>query len=175
MISIDFFLIYFLNSLGDLTAIEIETGNLIWQTPTQSTDIYENSFMLNNSEIIYANNSIYFSNNENEFFSIDAKTGVVKWKQTINSNLTPLFIDNLLFTITLEGYLTILDPRNGNIVRMTNIINKIKKYKKDNIKPIGFIVSQDKVYLSLSNGRLIIIETLTGKPIDIKKIDNEKI
>ena len=76
---------------------------------------------------------------------------------------------------TLEGYLTILDPRNGNIVRMTNIINKIKKYKKDNIKPIGFIVSQDKVYLSLSNGRLIIIETLTGKPIDIKKIDNEKI
>jgi hypothetical protein len=31
------------------------------------------------------------------------------------------------------------------------------------------------VYLSLSNGRLIIIETLTGKPIDIKKIDNEKI
>ena len=167
--------IYFLNSLGDLTAIEIETGNLIWQTPTQSTDIYENSFMLNNSEIIYANNSIYFSNNENEFFSIDAKTGVVKWKQTINSNLTPLFIDNLLFTITLEGYLTILDPRNGNIVRMTNIFNKIKKAKKKQIYPTGFVVGKNQIYTSLSNGELIIIDILTGKSKEIIKLSGDKI
>jgi len=27
----------------------------------------------------------------------------------------------------------------------------------------------------LNNGRLVTIETLNGKPIDIKKIDNEKI
>lgn len=167
--------IYFLNSLGDLTAIDTETGNLIWQTPTQSTDIYENSFMLNNSEIIYANNSIYFSNNENEFFSIDAKTGVVKWKQTINSNLTPLFIDNLLFTITLEGYLTILDPRNGNIVRMTNIFNKIKKVKKKQIYPTGFVVGKNKIYTSLSNGELIIIDILTGKSKEIIKLSGDKI
>ena len=167
--------IYFLNSLGDLTAIEIETGNLIWQTPTQSTDIYENSFMLNNSEIIYANNSIYFSNNENEFFSIDAKTGVVKWKQTINSNLTPLFIDNLLFTITLEGYLTILDPRNGNIVRMTNIFDRIKKAKKKQIYPTGFVTGKSKIYTSLSNGELIIIDILTGKSKEIIKLSGDKI
>jgi len=167
--------IYFLNSLGDLTAIDTETGNLIWQTPTQSTDIYENSFMLNNSEIIYANNSIYFSNNENEFFSIDAKTGVVKWKQTINSNLTPLFIDNLLFTITLEGYLTILDPRNGNIVRMTNIFNKIKKAKKKQIYPTGFVAGKNKIYTSLSNGELIIIDILTGKSKEIIKLSGDKI
>ena len=167
--------IYFLNSLGDLTAIDTETGNLIWQTPTQSTDIYENSFMLNNSEIIYANNSIYFSNNENEFFSIDAKTGVVKWKQTINSNLTPLFIDNLLFTITLEGYLTILDPRNGNIVRITNIFNKIKKAKKKQIYPTGFVAGKNKIYTSLSNGELIIIDILTGKSKEIIKLSGDKI
>ena len=60
--------VFFLNSLGDLTSVDIETGNLIWQTTTQSTDIYENSFMLNNSDIINANNTIYFSNNKNEFF-----------------------------------------------------------------------------------------------------------
>ena len=96
-------------------------------------------------------------------------------RDSINSNLRPTFADGLIFTVTLEGYLAAIDSRNGNIVRMTNIINKIKKYKKENIKPIGFIISRDKVYLSLSNGRLIIIETLTGKPIDIKKIDNEKI
>ena len=167
--------VIFTNTLGDISSIDIETGNLIWQTPTQSSDIYESYFSLKNSDLISENNTIYFSNNQNEFFAIDQRNGVIKWKQNLNSNLRPTYADNLVFTITLEGYFVAIDSRNGNIVRMTNIINKIKKYKKENIKPIGFIVSQDKVYLSLSNGRLIIIETLTGKPIDIKKIDNEKI
>ena len=167
--------VIFTNTLGDISSLDIETGNLIWQTPTQSSDIYESYFSLKNSDLISENNTIYFSNNQNEFFAIDQRNGVIKWKQNLNSNLRPTYADNLVFTITLEGYFVAIDSRNGNIVRMTNIINKIKKYKKENIKPIGFIVSQDKVYLSLSNGRLIIIETLTGKPIDIKKIDNEKI
>ena len=167
--------VIFTNTLGDISSLDIETGNLIWQTPTQSSDIYENYFSLKNSDLISENNTIYFSNNQNEFFAIDQRNGVIKWKQNLNSNLRPTYADNLVFTITLEGYFVAIDSRNGNIVRMTNIINKIKKYKKENIKPIGFIVSQDKVYLSLSNGRLIIIETLTGKPIDIKKIDIEKI
>ena len=167
--------VIFTNTLGDISSLDIETGNLIWQTPTQSSDIYESYFSLKNSDLISENNTIYFSNNQNEFFAIDQRNGVIKWKQNLNSNLRPTYADNLVFTITLEGYFVAIDSRNGNIVRMTNIINKIKKYKKENIKPIGFIISQDKVYLSLSNGRLIIIETLTGKPIDIKKIDNEKI
>ena len=80
-----------------------------------------------------------------------------------------------MFTITLEGYFVAIDSRNGNIVRMTNVLNKIKNYKKKNIKPEGFIVSKNKIYLSLNNGRLIIIDISTGKPMDIIKIDNEKI
>jgi len=167
--------IYFLNSLGDLTSIDMETGNLNWQTPTKSTDIYESSFMLNNSEIINANNSIYFSNNENEFFSIDVKTGVVKWKQNINSNLRPTFSDNLLFTITIEGYLTILDPRNGNILRMTYILDKIKKAKKNKVYPTGFVVSTEEIYVSLNNGKLIIVDMLTGKSKEILKLSSDKI
>ena len=167
--------VIFINTLGDVSSIDIDSGNLTWQTTTQSRDIYENYFSLKNSDLISEKNTIYFSNNQNEFFAIDQRNGVIKWKQTLNSNLRPTFADSLVFTVTLEGYLVAIDSRNGNIVRMTNIINKIKNYKKENIKPIGFIVSLDKMYLSLSNGRLIIIETLTGKPIDIIKIDNEKI
>ena len=60
-------------------------------------------------------------------------------------------------------------------MRITSIFDQIKNYKKKNIKPEGFIITKNKIYLSLNNGRLIIIETLNGKSIDIKKIDNEKI
>ncbi len=165
----------FINTLGDLSSIDIETGNLVWQTPTQSSAIYENYFSLKNSDLIAENNSIYFSNNQNEFFAIDERNGVIKWKQTLNSNLRPTFADGLIFTVTLEGYLVAMDSRNGNILRMTNILGQIKNFKKKNIKPEGFIVTKDKIFLSLNNGRIIIIEILNGKTVDIIKIDNEKI
>ena len=165
----------FINTLGDLNSIDINTGNLVWQTPTQSSAIYENYFSLKNSDLIAENDTIYFSNNKNEFFAIDERNGVIKWKQNINSNLRPTYADGLVFTVSLEGYLVVIDARNGNIVRMNNVLNIIKNYKKKNIIPEGFIITNDKIYLSLNNGRLLIIDTLNGKPIDIKKIDNEKI
>ncbi len=167
--------IVFINTLGDLSSIDINNGNLVWQTPTQSSSIYENYFSLKNSDLISGNNTIYFSNNQNEFFAVDETNGIIKWKQNINSNLRPTFADNLVFTVTLEGYLVAIDSRNGNILRMTSVLNQIKNYKKKNIKPEGFIVGKNNIYLSLNNGRIVIIEILTGKPKDIIKIDSGKI
>jgi len=167
--------VVFINTLGDISSIDIETGNLVWQIPTQSSTIYENYFTIKNSDLISANNTIYFSNNKNEFFAIDERNGVIKWKQNLNSNLRPTFVDGILFTVTLEGYLVAIDSRNGNIVRVTNILSQIKKSKRKNITPEGFIVTNDKIYLSLNNGRLIVINILNGKPSEIVKIDNEKI
>jgi hypothetical protein len=46
---------------------------------------------------------------------------------------------------------------------------------KKNIKPEGFIVAKDEIYLSLNNGKLIIIDITTGKSKNILKIDNGKI
>ncbi len=167
--------VIFINTLGDLSSIDIETGNLFWQSPTQSSSIYENYFSLKNSDLIAEKNTIYFSNNQNEFFAIDETNGILKWKQNLNSNLRPTFTDGLVFTVTLEGYLAVIDSRNGNIVRMTNVLSEIKNYKKKNIKPVGFILAKDKIYVSLSNGRLLIVDTLNGKSVDILKIDNQKI
>ena len=60
--------VYFNNSIGDISAVDIDTGNLIWQIPTQSTNIYEDSFFLQTSDMIANNRSILFSNNRNDFF-----------------------------------------------------------------------------------------------------------
>ena len=78
--------------MGDVTTLDINNGALFWQTPTQSNLIYQEAFTLETSDLVFANDSIYFSNNKNEFFSIDARTGIVNWKQTVNSNLIPTII-----------------------------------------------------------------------------------
>ena len=166
-------IIFFVNNLGDITALDVNNGSLVWQTPTQSNMIYENAFSLENSDLVFENNTIYFSNNKNEFFSIDARTGTIKWAQSINSSLRPTIIENLIFTVSNEGYFFIIDDPTGNIIRITDVLKNFKD--KSEIKPIGFIHAKNKIYVSLSNGRIVTINSTTGIQEKITKINNSKI
>ena len=167
--------IFFNNSLGDISAVDIQTGNMLWQTPTQSTAIYEDTFSLKTSDLIASKNLILLSNNKNEFYSLDIKNGSINWKQKINSNLRPTLVGDLIFTITMEGFLVIVNKKNGDVVRSTDIFQKYSKKKRKKIVPIGFIVGTNNVYLTTNNGRLFIIDILTGRTTTILKIDNKKI
>ena len=168
-------LIYFNNSIGDISAVDINKGELLWQLPTQSSLIYEAAFSLETSDIIADPNTLFFSNNKNQFFSIDLRTGSFNWENKVNSSLRPTLIGNFLFTISHEGYLVIMEKETGNIIRVTDIFKNLKKKKRDKIKPVGFVVGLKNIYLSTDNGRLFVIDILTGSTISILKIDNEKI
>ena len=48
--------IYFNNSIGDITAVDIKSGQLIWQLPTQNNNISQNAFQLSNSELVINEN-----------------------------------------------------------------------------------------------------------------------
>jgi len=168
-------LLYFNNSIGDISAVDINKGQLLWQLPTQSSLIYEAAFSLETSDIIADSNTLYFSNNKNKFYSIDLKTGSFNWENKVNSSLRPSLIGNYLFTISNEGYLIIIEKNKGNIIRVTDIFKGLKKKKREKIKPVGFIVGLNNIYLSTNNGRLFVIDISTGKTSSVLKIDNEKI
>ena len=167
-------LVFFINNIGDLTAVNINNGSLFWQTPTQSNVIYQDAFTLENSDLVFANDSIYFSNSKNEIFSIDARTGIVNWKQTVNSSLTPTIIENFIFSVSEEGYLFVLENKTGNIIRITDMLKNIKD-KKNRIKPTGFVIARNIMYLSLNNGRLIKANVSTGEELSIHKLSGSKI
>ena len=119
--------VYFNNSIGDVTAVDIASGDLLWQTPTQSSVIYEELFFLKTSDLIANNNSILFSNNKNEFFSLDIKRGNINWKQKVNSNIRSTLVDNIIFAISMEGFLIIIDNQSGNIIRITDVFTQYKR------------------------------------------------
>ena len=131
-------ILYFNNSTGDITAVDINTGSMLWQRPTQNNTTYEDAFLLKNSNIVANNEMIIFSNNRNEFYSIDLKTGSLRWKQNINSSVQPTIINNLIFTVTKEGFLIILDSKTGNILRITDLFGQSNKTKSKK-NPINFI------------------------------------
>ena len=167
--------IYFNNSLGDISAVNIKNGELLWQSPTQSSLVYQEGFFLKTSDIIADKQALYFSNNNNQFFSFDINTGSINWQQKINSSLRPTLVDSYIFTISLEGYLIIINKNSGKIIRITDIFNNFKYKKRSKIKPSGFILGTNKIYLTTDNGRLLIIDYKTGRTVLTLRIDNEKV
>ena len=168
-------LLYFNNTIGDIIAVNINKGELFWQLPTQSNQIYESAFSLETSDIITDGKSLFFSNNKNQFFSIDLETGSFNWENKVNSNVRPSVVGNYLFTVSLEGYLIVIEKKSGNIIKITDIFKNFKKKKRDKIKPIGFVIGLKNIYLTTDNGRMLVIDTKTGKTNSILKIDNDKI
>ena len=165
-------LVIFIDTFGDNNALDLNTGSLIWQAQTIKEDIFENAFLLKSSRLVYDDETIFVSNNQNNFFAIDSKNGIIKWEQTINSYIEPSIIENIVLTISEEGFLFVIDKKNGNILRSTNILNTVKN---KNIYPTGFIAAKNFVYVSLSNGRLLKVGIEDGKTKDVIKIDNGKI
>ena len=167
-------LVIFSNSIGDLTAVDYKSGEIIWQTPTQILEFAKN-ITLRNSDIVSDGNLVFLSSNKNQFTALDIKTGIIKWKQEINSEIRPVVISNYIVTISNEGLMVLLNKNDGNILRINNILKNIKKKKREKYHPVGFIISDGKVYISTKNGRLFIINFSNSELQKILKLDKEKL
>ena len=165
--------VIFSNSIGDITAVDIETGVIIWQLPTQSSSIINETYNFKISKLVSDGNSIIFSNNKNEFHSIDVKTGTINWINEINSNITPIITGNLIFTVSNEGYLIVIEKNKGNIIRVTDLFNNYKLKKRKNIKPVGFVIGKTNLYLTNTDGKMIVADLSFGNIKKIEKISGD--
>ena len=165
-------MIIFNNSIGDITAVNYENGMIVWQLPTQSSNIINETYNFKTSKLISDGNSIYISNNKNEFYSIDAKTGNLNWKNEINSNVTPIIIGNLIISISNEGFMNVVDKDKGNIIRITDFFLNYKKKKRKEIYPVGFAIGNKNLYLTNTDGKMIIGDLESGDIINIDKVSS---
>ncbi len=165
--------VIFNNSIGDITAVDIKTGLIIWQLPTQSSSIINKTYKFKISKLVSDGKSIFFSNNKNEFYSIDVKTGTINWVNKVNSNLMPIINENLIFTVSNNGYLFVIQKNNGNIIRITNLFKNDKKNKKNEIVPLGFVIGKNNLYLVNNNGKMNVVDLEYGKMIKELKISGK--
>ena len=115
--------VIFSNSLGEITSVNINNGSLLWQRSTENSKIYEDIMTLKTSDLILKENSIYFSNNKNKFYSIDFTTGITNWVQEINSNVKPAVIGNFIFTHAGIVPENVKDFKVGEVLEVSNVVN----------------------------------------------------
>jgi len=164
--------VIFSNSLGDITAVDIETGLINWQLPTQSSSIIRETYNFKNSKLVSDGKSLFFSNNKNQFYSIDIKTGTINWINEVNSNIRPILVGNIIFTVSNEGYLFLIDKNKGNILRISDLFPNYKDKKRKNIYPIGFVIGDKNLFLTNSDGKIIVAGIEDGKQIKIEKVSS---
>ena len=162
--------VVFSNSIGDITAVNFDSGLITWQLTTQSSSIINETYNFKISKLVSDGNSIFFSNNKNEFYSIDSKTGITNWVNEINSNIKPILLGNLIVTVSNNGYLYLIDKNKGNIIRVTDLYVNYKTKKRKNIHPIGFVIGDKNLYLTNSDGKMIIAGIEQGNIIKIEKV-----
>ncbi len=163
-------LVVFNNTVGDVSAVDIRSGQIIWQLPTQSSQIMNETYSFKNSELVSDGINIFFSNSKNEFFSVNKKNGSINWINKVNSNLTPILVGNLIFTVSTEGYFYVLDKNQGNIIRINDIYKDYKIKKRKFIKPTGFSVSKDMLYVTNNDGKIKVIKLNSGNIVQNIKI-----
>ena len=167
--------IYFNNSIGNIYALDKRNGNLSWVTYTKDNDNFFQSFLLKTSKLTMDNDNLYFVNNQNSFFSLDKKSGFVNWSQNINSEIQPVIFENLIFSISSEGLLFILEKNSGNILRITNVFNQFKKRKREKIKPTGMILDIDSIFITLNNGKIINVNIKDGRTRSTLSVSRNRI
>ena len=163
-------LVIFNNSIGDITAVDLLSGMIKWQLPTQKSIIINETYNFNYSRLVSDGSSIYFSNNKNRFFSIDLSTGTTNWTNEVNSILTPAIISDYIFTVSKDGYLFTIQKKQGNIIRINDLYKNYDLKIRKKLKPIGFSIGQNNLYLSNSDGNLIVVELTSGNILKIEKV-----
>lgn len=167
--------VIFNNNKGDIIALDKLSGSLIWISPVISYNESFRSFLINFSDIVLDDKNIYFSHSEGKLYSLSATNGLINWSQQIDSYLRPKIINNFIVTISENGYLYIIEKKSGNILRITNLLENLKEKKRKKYKPSGFIITEDKIYVSTINGHLIVTDIASGKKVSSFKITGDKI
>ena len=167
--------VYFNNSRGEIYSFSKNNGNLAWITSIVEDVETSKSFLLKTSKIVLDEDNLFVSNNKDTFFSIDKNTGLINWTQNISSELKPIIAENMIFSISSDGYLFIMEKISGNILRITDILKDIKsgKFKKNSMS--GFVAGSSKIYLSMNNGKILQIDIKNGKLSTILNISRSKI
>jgi len=137
-ISIDDGKLYYGHFQGELTALDINTGNIIWTSPF--------SFI---NDIIINDNAIYGSTSGKELVSIDQASGFLNWRSKMSSEefTQPFIVEDLVMAFTTQGTFVAFNKDGTNIYQ--------EKFDLDIHPQTKFILDGNKLYFQTLDGDIV--------------------
>ena len=160
-----------ITSAGDLFSANGNNGSIKWSINTSETMLADATDFFKSTDVVIDNDRIFFSSGST-FFSFSTNGGYINWEKPISSVSAPIIDEKNIFFVTENGFFIIMDKDNGEIISSKNILNVLKK-KRRNTKITGFIMGSSKIYAVSANGYLIISSAVSGKAESFKKIGDK--
>jgi hypothetical protein len=66
-----------------------------------------------------------------------------------------------------------IEKNKGNIIRVTDLFDHYKLKKRKNIQPVGFAIDDTTLYLSNSDGKMILVDLSIGNIKAIEKVSGD--
>lgn len=134
--------LYVISHQGQMTALNLDTGNNIWQRELNS----RHNFVLEN-------NLLYVTDSNNVVWALDAATGATLWKQNLleHRNLTgPQVYKDFVILTDSQGYLFWLRKDSGQLVGMYRLGGEGYKFAP--------VVANDILYVLSHSGQLTALK-----------------
>lgn len=135
--------VYVITYQGKMAAVNINTGNLLWDRDVSS---YQN--------IAHSGNLLFVTDNAHQLWAIDKQTGATQWKQGALAQryiTGPSVVSGLVAVADRGGYVHFLSAQNGHIVNRAHLSGKIYQ---------GPISVNNELIVNAYNGKVAAITVL---------------
>lgn len=157
-------------SSGELYALRVDTGRVLWQDNLVSirrTDAIAALAQIRGRPIIDRGRVIAISN-AGVMAAIDLRTGRRVWAREIGGTESPWVAGDYIFTITNENELIAVSRDDGKVLWVTGLPRfEDEKYKEDPIVWSGPILASDRLIVAGSNGEALAVSPYNGRLLGI--------
>ncbi|MBR6356115.1 MAG: PQQ-binding-like beta-propeller repeat protein [Alphaproteobacteria bacterium] len=152
-------------SNGEIQAFGATIGTPLWSDNLVANRQAYSSTALHTVKAspVVEGETVYALGTADVLTAIDIRSGSRRWEKEIGGTQTPLLSGNTLFVVANTHDLVALDKSNGNILWAT-ALNLGKK--ADDITVYAPIMLNDRLLVTLSDGRVMLFDAKSGKKIN---------
>jgi outer membrane protein assembly factor BamB len=153
-------------SSGEVYAVNKKSGETLWSQNLNVSKATNSDFYLNDVDAtpVIKNDVIYAIGNGGVMMAINLKDGNYLWKKEIAGIVDFWAAGEFLFVINNDNKLLAISKKTGGIKWILQLPN-LKKENKPQTKMLysGVIMAGNKLLISESSGKLLVIDPITAK------------
>jgi len=163
-------------SSGELVALRVQNGGVLWQDALSSSARLTPLASLNDiaSGPAVADGYVIASAQSGVMTAFDLRTGQRIWRQPAGTIGFPLIVGDFVYAVTTEGQVVCMSKLDGTVVWLQQLeaFENAKKRKK-RIVWSGPIIAGNRLFLASSKGEKVIINPADGSIMSSGKVGGD--
>lgn len=152
-------------SSGELFALRIDSGTVIWQDALTTVRRTENVGALLDirGRPVVDRGRVYAIGNADLLVCLDLRTGRRIWEKEIGGVQSPWIAGDYLFILTNNNEVVALEAKSGRILWVTEMQNwEDPKDREGRLVWVGPVLASDRLIVASSDGKLVSLSPYTG-------------